>query len=387
MTRLILGNFDCDLEFRGASSETLPHEALRVISPLTTLMRVFAEEGDALWTPAPVDPECVTEVEGVSRPTLVSGPLPEQGALSALLAWAETGSVARLRPRFKAPPPSVEPDVSTKLWNLRPPRAAVVADVNHRGFCLEVARSLGCMLEGACLLRDLTELDRHLANVGADASTLGSLVLKAPWSSSGRDRVILGSNDLNDPVRRARIEKLFAENSELICEPWMERHGDFGCAALIDDDVELIGLHSQEVDPRDGRFLGLLLEVGERPFSRLGVMERITLEETAREVGARLKGKGYRGPFGLDAWRYKTRSGELCFHPLGEINARMTIGLLAHLLVRRILEYRGESFSGEVRLRLGKGKGEDCPRGSVTVLLQPGPNCPVGAWLEWLPSF
>ncbi|MFH0947154.1 MAG: hypothetical protein V2A76_18355, partial [Planctomycetota bacterium] len=331
----------------------------------------------------PVDQECMAEVAGVARPTLVSGPLQGRASPSALLPWAETGSVAGLRPRFRGPPPAGEPDVAMKLWNPRPPRAEVVAEVNHRGFCLELGRSLGCALDGARLLLHPADLERHLAQGGADASALGKFVLKAPWSSSGRDRAILRPEDLEDPARRVQIGKMFAANSELLFEPWMERRADFGCAAFVDGEVELIGLHSQEVDPRDGRFVGLLLEQGEAPFSMLGVMERTTLEETAREVGARLRERGYRGPFGVDAWRYQTAGGGVGFHPLGEINARMTMGLLAHVLVRRIVEHRGEPFTGQVRLRLGKEMGESCSPERTTVLLRPGPSDAPGAWLEW----
>ena len=49
---------------------------------------------------------------------------------------------------------------------------------------------------------------------------------------------------------------------------------------------------------------------------------------TAERVGEALLATGYRGPFGIDAWRYRDSDGRLRFHPLGEINARLTFGFV-----------------------------------------------------------
>jgi hypothetical protein len=38
------------------------------------------------------------------------------------------------------------------------------------------------------------------------------------------------------------------------------------------------------------------------------------------------------GPFGIDAWRHRLPDGTLALNPLGEINARMTFGLVAWAL-------------------------------------------------------
>jgi hypothetical protein len=50
---------------------------------------------------------------------------------------------------------------------------------------------------------------------------------------------------------------------------------------------------------------------------------------TTEAVAAALGREGYVGPFGIDAWRYRRADGALVLNPLGEINARMTFGLVA----------------------------------------------------------
>jgi len=394
MTRLIAGNLDCDLEFQGARRLTPSRQVLATIAPLATLLRAFALEGDRLWTPGPVRPECMAEVPGLARPLLISvdrQSLDQLDPGSGLLAWAETGTVAKLRRRVRRPEGTGGSGLAERIWRLPPAEPRTVAELNHRGIALRLADALGCALPGAALLHDPAELDRHLEQGGAAASPTRRFVLKAPWSSSGRSRAIMSADELRQPGPGERVARLFAGHGELLFEPWMERSGDYGCAALATGDgVDLIGLHSQELDPRDGRFLGLLLESGGAPFSGLSAIERVTLEETARTVGTRLAERGYRGPFGLDAWRYVTAGGEQRFHPLGEINVRMTMGLVVHALVERLLEQGDRGDRGDraaIRFRTGRPDEAPEPCGEIVELVHPGRSSAAsGAWLEWRAS-
>jgi hypothetical protein len=149
-------------------------------------------------------------------------------------------------------------------------------------------------------------------------------VVKAPLSASGRSRYIEREGPaLTDPVARRRVERLFERHGPLFFEPWMERTGDFGVSALLGpDELRIVGVHRQTVDIK-GQFAGIDVEAGLPPGDR----ERLV--ETAEAVAAALRQAGYVGPFGIDAWRYRKENGETVLHPLGEINARMTFGLVA----------------------------------------------------------
>jgi hypothetical protein len=72
-----------------------------------------------------------------------------------------------------------------------------------------------------------------------------------------------------------------------------------------------------------GQFAGVEL-IDETPP---GMMEAI------EGAGRALSQAGYVGPFGIDAWEYRTPNG-IAFNPLGEINARMTFGLVAWAAAR-----------------------------------------------------
>jgi hypothetical protein len=328
--RRILGNllWEDDLAHRRT---TPPRTVLETASGLATLLRVFARDGDHLWTPSPVDPERVPEVPGVSRPILESGPLRKLPPVNEVLAWGADSAAA--------------------------------AAVHHRAFCLQLAEDLGCALPGARMVGSLTELDQALSSSRAPRSW----VLKAPLSASGRSRYIERNGPrISDPRSRKAVERLFEHHGPLLFEPWMHRTADFGVSALLAPaGLSIVGIHGQQVDVK-GQFAGIDLQ----PI--LSAAEKSRLLETAESVAAALNRAGYAGPFGIDAWRYRTESGEEILHPLGEINARMTFGLVAWAFA--------ESFKGAVRLSFGRSL--PVTESQIVPLLAPGGTQGPAAWIE-----
>jgi len=200
------------------------------------------------------------------------------------------------------------------------------------------------------MVKSLNELDR--------LSLPRSWVLKAPLSASGRHRYIEKDGpELPNPKARRTVERLFERHGPLLLEPWMDRIADYGVSALLaHDELRIVGIHGQRVD-RKGQFAGIDLQ------PELTEEDRDRLLETVEAVAAALKRAGYVGPFGIDAWSYGNG-----FNPLGEINARMTFGLVAWALAERL---------GIERLRLRFGA--EVPAGAIP-LLAGSPS----AWIEIL---
>ena len=112
----------------------------------------------------------------------------------------------------------------------------------------------------------------------------------------------------------------------------MNRVADFGCCALVTrDDFRMVSLHQQRVSKK-GAFRGL--DLGPDPLNapNLDPTDNRRLRDTAKKVAERLLAVGYQGPFGVDAWRYLDRRGVAHFHPLGEINARLTFGFVGRAM-------------------------------------------------------
>jgi hypothetical protein len=163
-----------------------------------------------------------------------------------------------------------------------------------------------------------------LADIERDAPA--AWVVKAPLSAAGRSRYIERNGPrLADPKSRKTVENLFARHGPLLFEPWLDRTADWGCSALLTPDgLRIAGIHRQRVDLK-GQFAGIDPDTRDLPPA-----DRSRLEEVAAGVAEALRRASYLGPFGIDAWHWRRPDGSVAFHPLGEINARMTFGLVEH---------------------------------------------------------
>jgi hypothetical protein len=310
--RRILANLLCEDELAGRRSSP-PRAVLETVARMAPLLRAFAREGDRLWSPAPGQ-------------GLESGPLRDLPPADEVLAWCETSSAAAHRSGARSSRISWDAPLHDLVWQLPTPSPDVVARVHHRAFCLRIAEEIGCALPGARMVESLAELDRILR------AAPPAWIVKAPLSASGRSRFIERSGPaLADPKARRTMERLFERHGPLLFEPWMERTADFGVSALLGpDDLKIVGIHGQRID-RKGQFAGIDLQPD------LSKQDRDLLLKTVEAVAAALRQAGYVGPFGIDAWRYRREDGALVLHPLGEINARMTFGLVAWTAAGRLL--------------------------------------------------
>jgi hypothetical protein len=326
MRRLIVGNLLFEEEL--AHRSTPPRKVLETASGAATLLAAFAREGDRLWTPAPVDPERLADLPGLPRPILESGPLRALPPADEVLAWGESPEAAALRTREREAASSLDAPLHDLLWHLPVAPPEVVAAVNHRFFCLRIAEELGCALPGARIIESLADLDLDLAH-----EALRAWVVKAPLSASGRSRFIERDGPaISSEKGRRTVERLFDRHGPLLFEPWMDRVEDFGVSVLLTpDEVRVVSVHRQLVDLK-GQFAGIELE------AQLPPAERERVEEVVEGVASALRREGYVGPFGIDLWRYRRPDGTLVLHPLGEINARMTFGLVARALADRVRE-------------------------------------------------
>ncbi len=371
--RILAGNLDCEASWRGGGP--LSRSALDTASAFATLLRVLAAPGDRLWTPRPVAAERLPQVAGLTLPRLISGPLTGCCSADRICAWGETAEVAALRAKAEAVPPAVHPvELSGKLrdqlWRLPATTPSVAARVNHRRYGFELAQGLDRALPGSAWVATPEALRRHLRTVGHE---VGAWVVKAPLSSAGRDRCLVHEGEVTAQVMR-RVDRLIELSGGALFEPWLARSVDLGACGLVGErQVELLGLHSQRIG-QAGRFQGVTIEPEGPRLAGDFAAEALT---TARQVGERLRRDGYRGPFAVDSFLYRNEAGRSRLNPLCEINARMSFGLLAHLLAEAVTG-KSEPCTAELRLATG----ELIPNGPATVaLLRPAPDQPTAAWL------
>lgn len=337
--RVIYANLDAEATFAAA---TLPQRVRRVLSRLSTALIAFARDGDELRTLLPVAAERLAHVPGLPRVRLASGALAQAAGPASLLAWAVTPEVAAF-PSSGATAGDLDLPLHDLVWRLPRPGPDAVARVNHRSFALELALATGRALPGARMVSSLAALESHLRTARA-----GAWVVKAPYSAAGRWRYV----HRGGKAQRRPLERLFWRHGALVFEPWMDRLEDFGLAAVVTPlETKIVGFHRLIVDRR-GRFRGLELPAAGDGAAGLSQEDETRFEETAGAVAVALRAAGYVGPFGIDGYRYRAAGG-VVFHPLSEINARITFGLVARALVDRIAGALGLAGGERVRLVFG----------------------------------
>lgn len=315
MTRLIVGNLDCEVAWAGGPA--LPAAVTARLALLATTLRVFADhDDDRLWLPAPVAPTAVP-IDGAPRPRLEHGPLRLAGA-RRLTAW---GALAAHDHDHAVTPPAADAGWRELVRALPPAAAAIARAASDRRLALALAAELGVGLPGARAVTSVDELRAHLAAGGAAASPTGAWVAKAPLTAAGRDRVRRVGPDV-DAATATRLGRLLAVHGALVVEPWMARTLDVGQAGVVlaADRALLLPPHRGVCDSA-GVVRALWIDDAD---AALPPAHARALATATAAVAARLGALGYRGPFVVDAFAHADG-----FHPLGEINPRLTFGLVA----------------------------------------------------------
>lgn len=206
--------------------------------------------------------------------------------------------------------------------------ASPTAEALRRVSCRSFAALLGQTLPGACYVRAMEELEAHLH--GAPPST--TWLLKRDFGFAGRERRLVHGAQLDVPTQ-GFARRSFARGQGLQVEPLVTREGDFAQHGYLLAQGELLlgPVMAQECDER-GVWQGSRLAAPDE----LGAAERAALARSVEETAAALSEAGYFGPFGVDAFRYRSVAGH-AFQPRCEVNTRFSMGYPRELLERALL--------------------------------------------------
>lgn len=194
------------------------------------------------------------------------------------------------------------------------------------------------------------------------------VVVKAPWSSSGRGvRYLLGDTHRAETLKWA--SKVIQQQGGVTVEPYYNKVKDFGMEFEVKDGkVRYCGLSL--FDTIKAAYSGNLLATEEEKESVMANYVRIEILREIREVIVQkmqpVLHDTYSGPFGVDMMIYADEKGELQVNPCIELNLRRTMGHVALSLglsdksSRHLMrvEYDGNRY----HLRVVPGKpSEDAP--------------------------
>lgn len=170
---------------------------------------------------------------------------------------------------------------------------------------------------------------------------VGFSVIKAPLGASGRHAQRVSPTGLTQSQEHW-VQTALKTHGQLIVEPWVDRIADFSVQLEVGRQGNpVIGI-TRFLTNRQGQYLGHILRA---PYAGLDQAVIRTfyernylgvLEQTGQAVAKALIAAGHHGPAGVDAFLYRTDSGDLALRPLVEINARYTMGRIA-LAIERYL--------------------------------------------------
>ena len=158
------------------------------------------------------------------------------------------------------------------------------------------------------------------------------LVVKAPWSSSGRGVRFIGG-ELSD-YQRGWLRNIIAQQGSVMVEPFYPKVKDFGMEfeALPDGQIRYVGLSL--FDTRNGAYTGNVIASEEDKMEMISPYIPISLIDFVRvkimDVLGQVIGRHYVGPFGVDMMILSKPDNQgFLIHPCVEINLRRTMGHVA----------------------------------------------------------
>ena len=166
----------------------------------------------------------------------------------------------------------------------------------------------------------------------------GQVVMKAPWSSSGRGLRFLSTERTPFQMQAGWFRNLVAQQGSVMVEPLYDKVKDFGMEFCVDDaGIHYLGLSLFHTI--NGAYVGNILateRVKQEMISRYVPID--LLDRIKRKIADTLNLGSYRGPFGVDmmlVWKGNYISQlsivnfQLFLHPCVEINLRRTMGHVA----------------------------------------------------------
>ena len=173
---------------------------------------------------------------------------------------------------------------------------------------------------------------KSMAELRALLQTHGQVVVKAPWSSSGRG--IRYIDNTPDPSTEGWCGNMIERQGCITLEPYYNKVRDFGMEFDVDDDgcVNYLGLSIFKTSKRT--YTGSLLATEETKTEYLSQYVDVSILKTISETIAKtlsgLLTNRYVGPLGIDMMLVNVE-GEpnLMVHPCVELNLRRTMGHVA----------------------------------------------------------
>lgn len=214
-------------------------------------------------------------------------------------------------------------------------KIAMIRDLSHRKYAVDLLRELGFEgTIGESWQADLmVEVEQALRNYQ-------QIVIKAPWSSSGRGIRFI-DKELNEYQRRW-IQNVIASQGSVVIESYCHKVKDFGMEFESDGQGHVRYLGLSIFHTQNGAYIGNVLasEEEKKEMTNRYISEELLIsvkEKICAYLGPLYRDQ-YAGPFGVDMMVVKGEGNHrFLLNPCVEINLRRTMGHVALALSKQCL--------------------------------------------------
>ncbi|MEM9158438.1 MAG: DUF455 family protein [Verrucomicrobiota bacterium] len=191
-------------------------------------------------------------------------------------------------------------------------------------------------------VRDFEEIEKYQRELRETGYS--EIACKAPFGTAANGtRRIQTNADVPSGLRHWILETIGKQGSIQI-EPWLERVFDFSIQASFREGQMKVFAYTELLNNPRGQFKGIIAGAFDKGLST--DLRRLLLQREAAKprlyelyenrilpaVKNTLLEATYEGPISIDAFVYRSLSGELRLKPIVEINPRYTMGRVAHEL-------------------------------------------------------
>ena len=171
-----------------------------------------------------------------------------------------------------------------------------------------------------------------LEDINKLQNVYNEIILKAPWSSSGRGlRFVKAplSNDIDSQHLMGWLRNILQTQGSVMVEPIYNKVKDFGMEFCIAPDGQAQYLGLSLFHTVNGAYVGNILATESKKREIISKYISLDLLDAIQQrIISKIKLDGYSGPFGIDMMIVASDNGYL-LHPCVEINLRRTMGHVA----------------------------------------------------------
>lgn len=311
---------------------TAPHAGRQLRANLGFLPALWAEDGDVVW------------VEHEESAQKAYNRLSKRVTCALQTSYLQSRNILFASSKchtFKQPITRIEP----WGWDL-----ALRAALKRKGIAesllpsdeyLELVRQLSHRRTASLLLPRLQQEGtvgesfecREPQEVEQLLQRYGQVVMKAPWSSSGRGLRFLSVERTPFACQAGWFRNVVASQGSVMVEPFYQKVRDFGMEfEATDDGIRYLGLSLFHT--ANGAYIGNILATEQTKREMIGRYVSLSLLDDVRDaVITTLELGDYRGPFGIDMMVVKASGAKSqvpsLLHPCVEMNLRRTMGHVA----------------------------------------------------------